>query len=110
MGNVEGRHRLEREDKGLVGRTSASLPTGVLSRLTQRTKDSCPIEPLALTVIAVAHNRLYASESRSNCRSGANREGEGATGDGLDRPRRARSSITVRSTVSDPQVSRSLTS
>jgi hypothetical protein len=65
VGNVEGGHRLEREGERFVGRTSASLATGVLSRLTERAKDSRPIESLALTVIAVAHNRLYASESQS---------------------------------------------
>jgi hypothetical protein len=63
--NIEGGHRLERESERFVGRTSASLATGVLSRLTERAKDSRPIESLALTVIAVAHNRLYASESQS---------------------------------------------
>jgi hypothetical protein len=52
---LEGPHSVERQGECLLGTAPAPVPSQVFAHSSQRTKHLRPIEPLTLTVLAVAH-------------------------------------------------------
>jgi hypothetical protein len=62
--DLESPHRVHREDQGLVRAAPPAAPSQVVPQVAERTKDPRPIEPLTLTVFAVIHRLIHASNPR----------------------------------------------
>ena len=63
MRNIEGSHGLESYGECGIGATRRLLAQ-IPPDPSQYPKESCPIEPLAFTVCAIAHRRVLTSASR----------------------------------------------
>ncbi len=63
MRNVECSHGLESQGECVIG-TTRRLLAQIPPDSSQHPEESCPIEPLAFTVFAIAHRRVLTSASR----------------------------------------------